>query len=70
MKSVMQASLTEFHKLIKERRITMKIRITAKNEMDEIRILGTVVTDSVNRALQMYEDEIVEGECMYYEIID
>ncbi len=48
----------------------MKIIITAKNMDEEIRELGVVVTDSVNRALQMYEDEIGEFETMYYEIID
>lgn len=49
----------------------MKIKITARNMEDEVRIIEKVcVTDSVNRALQVYEDDLREDERLEYEIID
>ena len=52
----------------------MRIKITAKkqiNQCDETeRTIGICETDSVNRALQMYEDDLTEDEVLEYEIID
>jgi hypothetical protein len=53
----------------------MRLKITAKKQINEygnetIRTIGYVETDSVNHALQMYEDDIRENERMEYEILN
>ena len=40
----------------------MKIRVIAVNMDEDERALDTVITDSPNRAMQMYGDELREDE--------
>lgn len=48
----------------------MKIKIIGENMDGEKRIIGTCVTDSPNRAIQMYEDDLRDDERLIWEHID
>ena len=48
----------------------MKIRVYAVNQDGDEREIGTCVTDSPTRAIQMYEGDDQEDETLTYDILD
>ena len=48
----------------------MKIKVMARKyweKDEEARVIGTVLTNNINRALQMYNDDLEEDEIMLWD---